>query len=707
MARKEFSREDCDVVVAFLGAPNAGKTTLFNTITGKQELVANWPGATVTLSTAIISYRGKSICIVDLPGVYSISGDRADERVARDFIMKENPDVVVVLVDPASIERSLSLALEVLEAFGKTVVAITKADMLEKKGVKIDTRKMSEMLGAPVVLVSALEEKGIRDLLDRVLEVASKSGNTGLVLDYGDLEQYIREITGLLVKAGIEVQRARWYAIKLLEGDQWVEKELSTSNPYVQKAIERARKIRAEYELEKSRPLVADIIAAKYDYASKIVEAAVKGAEENLGVEITRVDLVFMHPLAGPLVSLGILIGIFFAAFAINIGFPLTTILDYAGLHGLAATLEQYTLSSLLDQAFSLLADYARTVIADPVTASLVADGIIGGVGSVLTFLPLIVIVFFFMALLEDSGLLTRIALSFDGVFSKFGLPGKTVFPVMVSMGCNVPGVMATRIIEDENQRRAAILALPLIPCQARLYVILALTSVFLASPLEQALTTTGIYLLSILLFLLSARLFYVILGGGEEEIVLEQVPLKKPSMKIVGWLVWDKAKHFVIKAGTIIFAMSIVLWLLVNVGPTGFTGDPAQSFAASIGHAIAPAISTVFGVDRDTAWRLGVGFLNGFIAKEVFVETLAMLSPIASQVGVSLAALQAYHLTVAQVIAILVAATLYIPCMATIAVMYRELGSAKLASLGVAYSLVLATIAAWLSYLVLSWLGF
>ncbi len=705
MTAKSIDREQCDIVAAFIGPPNSGKTTLFNVLTGKQELVANWPGATVTLSASVIEYRGKRICIVDLPGVYSISGDRPDERVARDFILGENPDVVVVLIDPAALERSLGLALEIREVFDKTVVALTKADMLEEKGVKLDKEKLEKMLKAPVVLTSALREKGLRELLDAIVDVANRRGLGELRIDYGELEKYIREIAALLRRAGLDEKRARWYAVKLLEGDAWARRAVESLGGPGRQALELAAKASREYSSKTSTEPVAAIIAAKYDYASRIVMEAVKGGEA-LSVEISRVDLVFMHPVIGPLASISILLGIFFAAFAINIGFPLTTILSYTGFEELAGVIESYTLSSLLDSVFSSIADYARASIPDPVLASLVADGIIGGVGTVLTFLPLIVIVFFFMALLEDSGLLTRIALSFDGFFSKFGLPGKTIFPLMVSMGCNVPGVMATRIIEDEGQRKAAILAMPLIPCQARLYVVLALTSVFMASPVEQALTTTGIYVLSIIVFLLTAKLFHWLLGGGVEEIVLEQVPLKKPSLKVVGWLVWDKAKHFIIRAGTIIFAMSVAVWGLTSIGPSGYTENPAESYAAMLGHWIAPAVSAVFGVAGDEAWRIGVGFLNGFVAKEVFVETLAMLSPSAGEDGVSLAALQAYQLTTAQVVAILVAATLYIPCLATIAVMYRELGSAKLTLAGVAYSLAIATLGAWVAYTVLTALG-
>lgn len=703
---RAIAREDCDIVAAFIGSPNVGKTTLFNALTGRTELVANWPGATVSLSVGVVRHKGKRVCLVDLPGVYSITGDRADERVAKEFILGEKPDVVVVLVDPTAFERSLTLALEVRETYDRVVVAITKADVLESKSVRLDVGKLARSIGSPVVAVSALKGEGIDELLDAIVEEASRRGEP-LRIDYGSLEQHVSRIEEALRSSGLSSWEARWYAVKLMESDEWAKERVRRIlGEEGEEIIKMAEELASKYSRLHARNPFTEIIAQRYGLASKIASEAMEASEASIvEARVSRIDLVFAHPVAGPLLSLLILLGVFFIAFAVNTGFPLTTILDYMGMKTLASLIEQYTLSSLLDTVFSYLSNLARQAIPDPIAASLVADGIIGGVGTVLTFLPLIIVVFALMAALEDSGLLTRIAVSFENLFSLFGLPGKTIFPIVVSMGCNVPGVMATRIIESDAQRKAAIFAMPLIPCQARLYVLLAFTSVFLASPVLQALTVTSIYLLSIAVFLLTALLVYKALGGGEEEIILEQVPMKKPSLKVVGWLTWDKTKHFLIRAGTIIFAISIIVWFLVSYGPSGLVENEAESYAAVLGKAIAPMASTILGLPYDMAWRVGMAFINGFVAKEVFVESLAMVAPGAGGVGeeVSVSVLASYNFSVSQVVAILVAATLYIPCLATVSVMYRELGSAKMTLAAIAYTLTVATLLAWLARLLLA----
>ncbi len=673
----------CDVVVALVGAPNSGKTTLFNVITGRGELVANWPGATVEVKHAVVEYKGKRLCIVDLPGAYSLLGGGSEEEITKRFIIEEAPDVVVVLVDSISLERGLYLPLELLELHGRVVIALTKADEAERRGIRVDVDSLSKTLGVPVVMVSALRGEGITALLDAILEVSSVQRGCSRPVDYGELEPVIGRIEEVLGSCGL--RGSRWLALALLAGDEYVHKLVEERCGGVAEALKEARQC-----VGVSDPL-GFIMSRRYEAAGRLYRAYVHAPQPAL--QVSRLDKLLLHPLLGPIASLASLLIVFALVFAVNTGFPLNVLARLLGLEWLAELIEEYSISGLLGEAFNTLASWARTVIPDKMIASLVADGIIGGIGSVLSFLPLIAMVFLVLAILEDSGLLPRMAAGVDPLMRWFGLTGRCVFPLLVGLGCNVPCVVATRILSG-FERLAVILLAPLVPCQARLFVALAIATAVAGSPLAQSAMVAIAYLVSLAFIALGARLFMLFTGSQPEEMVIEQPPLKKPSLRVVFWTVWGMVKHFLARAATIIFAMSVVVWALTSLGPSGYTEDPTASYAAVMGKALAPLVSLVFGVPGEDAWRLGFAFTAGLAAKEVLIESLAMTSPSWPEAGIT-GALRSLGLGYGQWLAVLVASTLYMPCIATMAIVYTESRSLRILLASLGYSIASAILAA------------
>ncbi len=699
--RKQYG---CSIVVAVAGNPNVGKSTLFNVLTGEEAHVANWPGVTVELKVGVREHRGRRICFVDLPGTYGITASSPEEVVAREYIVNGKPDVVLVLVDSTAPERTIYLALQILELTPKVVVALTKIDLAHSMGVHIHVDKLEDKLGVPVVAVSAIQGTGIRELLDAIVDVAEgKRGRSKpLRVDYDGLEPYIRELEPLVRESRVlRGYDSRWASIRLIEGDRRLEELLISSGEL--HIVEKAKSLREAIERGVGRSPEDIAVMSRFDFADKLMKDIVVRVEGRRDIT-SGIDRVFQHPIAGPIVSLALLLGVFFLAFAINTGFPLNIVLDSMGLSEAARVIEEFSFSGLLSTAFSALSDYARTILEDLAPAwlvSLVADGIIPGVGSVLSFLPLIMFISFFIALLEDSGLAPRMATSFHNLFSKFGLSGKAIFPMIISLGCNVPGVLASRTATEEEERVEIILGTPFIPCQARLVVILAFASVFFKSPVTQALLIGGLYVVSILVFLTTSIIVRRLLFKVKEppELLIEIPPLHRPSGKVVWWITWDYSKHFLRKAGLIIFTLSIITWFLISYGPSGPVENVEDSYGALIGKFFAPVIEFMWGLGYENSWKIGFALLNGFIAKEAFIESITILQGVDSVDK----ALSMLGLSISQVVALLLYVTLYVPCLATIAVMYQELRSAKLTLIAVIYMLALAGIVSLIAYYLLS----
>lgn len=703
---KKLSIGECDVVVAVAGNPNVGKSTLFNRLTGELVHVANWPGVTVARSEGAVRYRGRRICLVDLPGTYGLSSTSPEEKVARDYIVSGEPDVILVIADALAPERTLYLPLQILELTPRVIIVFNKIDAAHASGIHIHVDGLAAELKVPVLAVSAVTGQGLEEMLDAILRQAEKpSRREPLRIDYGLMEPYVARLEEKIkerIGSEPEAYPARWIAVKLLEGDPDI--QAYVADKYGREIVEEAERITEEYEARYGRPPSEAAVAARYDYIDGLVERHV--VRRKVVYKASRLDELFLRPVLGPLVSTLTLFTILFIAFTINTGFPLNLILERLGHPGAAEVLEEYSLSGLLAMLFEKLGDAIASGLggsAPQWMVSLMVDGVIGGVGAVLSFLPLIMVIYALLGAMEDSGLAARIAMAFNNIFTRFGVTGKAVFPYILSLGCNVPGVLSTRALEEREERIAVALSVPLVPCQARLVVIMAFASVFFKGGLEQSLAVLSIYLLAILLALIIGKAIRSILLGKKEppEFLLEIPPMHKPSWRVVWWHTWDNSKHFVKKAGTIILALSVVSWILLSYGPGGMVSDPADSYAAALGRILAP-IAELYGLPKDVAWRVAYAFENGFVAKEGVLDAIALLYPEASS---PLDAVRMLRLSAAQAYALLVAMTLYVPCLATIAVIYSETRRASYAALAIAYMIALALAVSLASYWLLSFL--
>jgi ferrous iron transport protein B len=701
-----MKNKDCDVLIALAGNPNVGKSTLFNVLTGETAHVGNWPGVTVELKEGLRIYNGKRLCFVDLPGTYGISATSLEEVITREFIISERPDIVAVLVDSTAPERTIYLALQILELTPNVVIVFTKVDEAHSSGVHIHFDKLEQDLGVPVVPVSALKGEGVRELLETLADFKRRAKRSEpLKIDYNGLEYFIGEIERIISKSkALSSYPRRWAAVRLLEGDDRLEDVLAKSGERdILKEVERVRQAAIN---SVSKDLAGMMMKLRFEYADSLLKKTVVRSEVRRPTDHD----IFQRPIIGPLLSLTLLFLVFLTIFAINTGFPLNVIADLLGRSDIAEAVENYSISGLLDTAFTVLADMVSSnlsTVAPHWLVSLLADGIISGLGAVLSFFPLIFMVFLFLAALEDSGLAPRMATSFHSLFAKFGLSGRAIYPYLISLGCNVPGVMASRASLDDAERYEVILSAPFIPCQARLVVALAFATAITTSPILQAGIIVMVYGVGIFAALLTALLVRRVYFKTKEppELILELPPLHKPKAKVVWWLTWDNTKHFLRKAGLIIFSLSIVVWALLYTGPQGYLPDTygsdffQYSYAAIIGKAIAPAL-TPFGFTFDQGWRVGFALFNGFIAKEVVLSSIQMLY---GQEVDPVAAIRHLGLTPTQMLALLVFIMLYVPCMATVAVMYQESKKVSLTLASIAYMIGVAYVTSLLIYGILN----
>ena len=688
----------CDIVAALAGNPNVGKSTLFNTLTGATARVGNWPGVTVELKQGETTHKGKKICVVDLPGIYGLSATSEEEVIAREFIVKGKPDVIIALIDGTAPERTLSLPIQILELTPRVIVAVTKIDETHKMGIHLNLEKLSKELGVAVVGVSALTGQGIKELLDAIVS-RRKERQEPLRIEYGGLEPIISELEELLRKEGaLREYPPRWVAVKLLEGDAVLLKELKKENPELAERVEELR--RSAERLIGEDPSVY-IISKRFEYVDSVARKFV--VRMRVRTDHSWLERVLSSPVFGPITSVAIIFGIFLAVFAINTGFPLNVIFEMAGAPELAEAIEAWSISGMLEEGFSWLADQVRAALSTHPAwlQSLVADGIIAGVGSVLVFLPLILLVFVALAMLEDSGIAPRMAVVFHEGLKRFGLSGKGVCPLVISLGCNVPGVMAGRASTDEVEKLSLVFSVPFIPCQARLVVTLAFAYAISDNPLTQAGVVLYTYLIGFTAALITAKLVRRHLAGGEApELILEIPPIHKPKAKVVWWLSWENTKHFLRKAGIIILGLSIVVWALTSFGPSGYVPDqPAESWASDLGMVFEPLLR-VYGLNQTQSWITGVSLVMGLAAKEVVLGTITMLY--GKEVD-PVAAIRSLGFTFPQAMALLTFITLYMPCVATVAVIYQETRSIKWTLLYIAYSLALAFAASLVAFAVFS----
>ena len=677
-----------EILVALAGSPNVGKSTLFNRITGGNVHVANWAGVTLQRYEGSITYSGRRLRIVDLPGTYSLSARDLGERVALDFIVNEKPDVLVVVADATELEKSLYLAVEAMELYGKVVIALNMIDAADKRGIHINFDGLERSLGVPVVPISALKGIGIGKLMRAILEVAEgKAGREEpLRVDYDGLERYIAKLSEL----DYGNYPARWAALKVLEGS------LPPENQEAERICEEAR-----------RDLAIDplslIIASRHEFVDKLVRENVKRVRLSGPSLEERLDRFLLHPLIGPIASILLISSAFFIIFTLNTGFPFNMILRFLGMEEASEMIESYSLVGLLGSFFDMLAEASSNFLSstglDPILVRFISEGVIGSLGALLSFVPILILTYVVLGALEDSGLFPRVATVLDSIFRKFGLSGRAFFPALIGIGCNVPGIIATRGIEDERERTIVGITEPFIPCQARLVVLLAISLAAFSSPLIQASLMLSIYILGILMFLLSSKLLRTIMGWKElTELLMELPPYHRPSLRVIWWYSKANVIHFLRKAGLIILIMSSLTWLILNTGPSGYVEDPSNSFAFMLGNALTPILSLAGLGD----WRYALALEVGFIAKEGLLSTFSQLAGSPDPVS----AIRYVGITPLKGISLALIMSFYVPCLATISTMLSELRKLKYVALAIILELSVSFILASISYNLGSALG-
>ena len=644
MIDREMIDKEKTVHVAFVGNPNCGKTTLFNAITGSKLKVANWPGVTVERMEGEAEYEGFHLTLVDTPGIYSLTCYTIEEKVTRQCVMDDDIEVIVNIVDASSLERNLYLTMQLLELGKPMVLALNMMDIVEERGMEIDLHRLPELLGdIPVVPVSAAKRTGLDILLHAVVH-HYEEGPKGNVLSYGEeIEEKLAKLEVMMQAHYPTHSSVRWHAIKLLEDDEEVRKEHPFSLTNV---VERS------YEKE--------IIQAKYNYIEHIVNETLFHKEKKK--ELTdKVDALLTHPIWGVPVFLLIMCFVFFLTFAVG---------DF--LKGYF----EIGLDKLSEGVFHLLASINVTGWMQ----SLVVDGIIAGVGGILTFIPNIFILFLALAILEDSGYMSRLAYVMDSIMGKVGLSGKAFLPMILGFGCTVPAIMATRALETEHDRRKTMIVTPFMSCSARLPIYVLFSDMFFGK--YAAIVAFSMYVIGMVIAILVAKVIHKMEKGKENNSLLIELPeYKRPNPRTIRIYVWNKLKDYLSKAGTTIFIASIVIWFVLNFGPLGLVKNPADSFGAAIGRFLVPLLVPA-GLGM---WQIVVALISGISAKEVVVSSFAVLF------GVANANSQAGMQTIVQNIqsmnpgfgplnafSLMVFCLLYVPCIATVATIKKESNSWK-----------------------------
>nr|WP_250160269.1 ferrous iron transport protein B [Caloranaerobacter azorensis] len=622
--------------------------------------------------------------VVDLPGTYSLSPYSLEEVIARNYIVEESPNVVVNVVDATNIERNLYLSIQLIELGTPVVIALNMMDMVEKMGINIEVKKLSRMLGVPVVPIVASKKKGIEELLDVVVRLSKgEIEYNPCAVDYGrDLEEKISEtIESLKLNPLAKKYNLRWLAIKVIEGDEKVLKTLNIDDE--EESFEDDEiSLLDDYE-----SIIAD---KKYQFITEIVSKAVNKPKDEKLTTSDKIDKVLTNKWLGIPIFAGLMYIVFFMTF--NIGNIFLDMID---------AFFSETVSGWASNALEAVgvAEWLK---------SLIVDGIIGGVGGVLTFLPNIIILFIFISILEDSGYMARVAFIMDRAMRKIGLNGKAFIPMLMGFGCNVPAIMGTRTLDNEKERIAAILINPFMSCGARLPVYILFASVFFAG--HEDTVVFSLYVLGILVAIIVGLIFKKTLFKGEgAPFVMELPPYRIPTLKGIFIHVWERVKGYLVKAGTIIFAASIILWFLLGYNFSG-PADITESIGASIGKAIAP-IFTPLGFGN---WRAALSLVSGLLAKEVVISNMAIIYGLGETVaeaalegditGFASTLSNTFNQLTAYVFMVFV--LLYTPCVATIGVIKRETNSWKWTLFSIAYQFIVAWVMAMLVFQVGSLLG-
>lgn len=660
-----------DITIGFIGNPNCGKTTLFNVYTGANLKVANWPGVTVEKVEGTLREHDLNIRLVDLPGTYSLTSYTMEEKVSRQFILSDEVDMIIDVVDASSLERNLYLTLQILELGKPVIVALNMMDIIEKRGMEIDMHRLPEMLGVPVIPVSARKRRGIHTLMHAAAHHYDKNEPEILIHNHSageqqqkhekyamvyseEIEQKIDMIVEELEQKYPELYNKRWYALKLLEQDKEITEKYNVDLPDV---IDRS------YE--------SDIINEKYDFIEEIIaEVLFHKAEREALTD--HADKFLTHKVASIPIFLFVMACVFFLTFTVG---------DW---------LKGY-FEILIEVVSNGAANMLQAMKVSTPLISLLVDGIIAGVGGILTFLPNIFILFLALAFLEDSGYMSRVAYVMDGIMGKLGLSGRAFIPMILGFGCSVPAIMASRALEQKSDRYKIMLVTPFMSCSARLPIYILFSSMFFGH--YAMIAAYSMYVIGIMVALIS--LFFMKMIGGKElknDLLIELPEYKMPSSRTVWIYVWEKVKDYLTKAGTTIFIASIIMWFLLNFGTSGYSSDMSNSFGALIGHGLEPFFAPI-GLGY---WQIAVALIAGISAKEVVVSSCAVLFAVPninSEIGMTTLAsiLSNMGFGTLNAYCLMIFCLLYVPCAATIATIKKESASWKWTGLSVLFQIAVA----------------
>lgn len=659
--------------VGFIGNPNCGKTTLFNAYTGANLKVANWPGVTVEKVEGSMIFQGTRIQLVDLPGIYSLTSYTMEEKVSREYILSNDVDVIVDVADASALERNLYLTLQLIELGKPVVLALNMMDIVQKRGMEIDMHRLPEMLGIPVIAVSARKRRGLDVLMHAVLHHSDHREQTPLIhhhsrksrhlhdhhdefaMVYSDeIEDKIDIVKEELKQKYPNMTNHRWHAMKILEGDPVILEKYPVALP---KGL--------------ADSCGQEIINEKYDFIEEIIQETLVNRDTK-AARTDRIDHFLTHRWLGFPIFLGIMALVFLLTFTLG---------DW---------LKEY-MSLLLEWISESLRGGMEAAAVNEMLISLVVDGIVSGVGGILTFLPNIIILFLALAFLEDSGYMSRAAYVMDGIMSRLGLSGRAFIPMILGFGCTVPAIMASRALEDKRDRMKTMLVTPFMSCSARLPIYVLFSEMFF--PDNAMLVAYSMYVLGLLVAILVAFVIHLIDRKNSAYTLLIELPeYKAPSGRTVFIYVWEKVKDYLTKAGTTIFIASIIMWCILNFGPTGYVTDISNSFGSMIGKWIVPVFQPI-GLGY---WQIVVALIAGISAKEVVVSSCSVLFGVSNITttegmasltallgGLGFGALNAY--------ALMTFSLLYIPCVATLATIRRESGSWKWTGMAALFQLVLA----------------
>ncbi|HJA66589.1 MAG TPA: ferrous iron transport protein B [Candidatus Mediterraneibacter cottocaccae] len=667
--------------VGFIGNPNCGKTTLFNAYTGANLKVANWPGVTVEKKEGKTFYKGQEFKLIDLPGIYSLTSYTMEEKVSRECIMSDEVDVIVDVVDASCLERNLYLTLQLIELGKPVVLALNMMDIVEERGMEIDLHRLPEMLGIPAIPVSARKRSGLEILMHAVAHhnEYSKPGpfihhhaastkhphnhHSEYAMVYDDvIEDKIDLLIAQFKKKYPEMENMRWHAIKMLEQDESVMKQYP---------VELDGIVDRSYE--------KDIINEKYDFIEEVIDETLVNKEVK-AERTDRIDKIMTGKWTGLPMFLLIIALVFFLTFTVG---------DW--------------LKGYFEDGLDLLTAFAENALTSvgisPMLESLIVDGIISGVGGILTFLPNIFILFLALAFLEDSGYMSRVAFVMDDIMSRLGLSGRAFLPMLLGFGCTVPAIMASRALEHRKDRLKTILVTPFMSCSARLTIYVLFSSMFFGK--YAMIACYSLYLLGIVIAIATAYILSKIDGSRAEHALLIELPeYKAPNARTIAQYVWEKIKDYLTKAGTVIFLASIIMWVLLNFGTTGYVTDISESFGSLIGKLIVPLFKPL-GLGY---WQIVVALIAGIAQKEVVVSSCSVLFGIqnittAHGMSTFVETLGAMGFGAANAYSLMVFCLLYVPCTATIATIRREVGSTKMTAAFVLFQLAVAWVASFVIY--------